>query len=193
MKTLEYFFISKVRIKILNLYFFDPEEAHHVRGVVRKVDEEINAVRRELVRMEKAKLLKSEKRGNRLYYVLRKDFKFYPEFFSLVHKSFGLGKAISSNRAKIGNVSFAILTGDYMRNIKNPHDEVDLVVIGDVDIDSLNEVVKSQQEFVGREINYTVMSDDEFALRKKRNDVFVLSILRDQKIMLAGSEENLVN
>ena len=49
---------SRVRIKLLELYFANPTEMYHVRGVVREVKEEINAVRRELTRMESAGILK---------------------------------------------------------------------------------------------------------------------------------------
>ena len=63
---------SKVRIKILELFLADLEEMYHVRGIVRETKEEINAVRRELQRLEKAGILKKEPRGNRLYYWLRK-------------------------------------------------------------------------------------------------------------------------
>ncbi|KKQ36346.1 MAG: Transcriptional regulator, partial [Candidatus Woesebacteria bacterium GW2011_GWA1_37_7] len=62
---------SKVRIRVLELFFSNSNEMYHVRGIVREIKEEINAVRRELERLEKAGILKKEPRGNRLYYILR--------------------------------------------------------------------------------------------------------------------------
>jgi len=43
---------SKVRIKILELFFSNLKELYHVRGIVREISEEINAVRRELTKLE---------------------------------------------------------------------------------------------------------------------------------------------
>ena len=192
MSSIEYFFVSKVRIKLLQLFFFNPQDEYHVRGVVRLVEEEINAVRRELVRMEKAKMLKSERKGNRLYFALREEFVFYNEFRSLLHKEFGLGKAIIRNKNKLGDLKFALLTSIFVRKMRLPHDEVDLVVVGNVNLDVLNEVVKSQQEFVGREINYTVMSEEEFNLRRRRSDTFVSGLLKDTNVMLVGVEDNII-
>ena len=65
---------SKVRVKILDLYFSDVKEMYHVRGIVREIKEEINAVRRELERLENAGLFKKEKRGNRVYYFLNTEY-----------------------------------------------------------------------------------------------------------------------
>ena len=46
--------ISRVRVKILQLFFSSPVKIIHVREIVRRTDEEINAVRRELAHLEKA-------------------------------------------------------------------------------------------------------------------------------------------
>ena len=81
---------SKVRIKLLKLFFFDITEKYHVRGVVREVKEEINAVRRELERLEKGGILRKEPRGNRLYYWPREDYAYFGVLVSLVAKFTGL-------------------------------------------------------------------------------------------------------
>jgi len=51
-------FISKVRVKLLQIFFDDPNELYYVRQLVRKAGEEINAVRRELNHLEQPGLLK---------------------------------------------------------------------------------------------------------------------------------------
>jgi len=59
---------SRVRVKLLELFFSDVNEIYHVRGIVREIKEEINAVRINLERLEKAGVLKKETRSNRVYY-----------------------------------------------------------------------------------------------------------------------------
>ena len=80
---------SKVRIKILELFFGNVKEIYHVRGVVREIKEEINAVRLELGRLEKAGVLKKEARGNRVYYWLRHDYLYYGDFLICSFKNNG--------------------------------------------------------------------------------------------------------
>ena len=58
-------FISKVRVRILQQYMFHPTEGYHVRGLVRLLNEEINAVRRELLNLKDAGILVSHKEGNK--------------------------------------------------------------------------------------------------------------------------------
>ena len=83
-KAVQYLFVSKVRIKVIRLFFLHPDVPYHIRGVVREISEEINAVRRELLRLEQIKLLKSERKGNRLYFTLLDSFPFYNELLSIM-------------------------------------------------------------------------------------------------------------
>ena len=94
-------FISKVRVKLLQIFFDNPNELYYVRQLVRKAGEEINAVRRELERLEKTGFLKKEPRGNRLYYWLNKSSLYFDDLASMIAKNIGLGKEIIKNRNKL--------------------------------------------------------------------------------------------
>ena len=118
---------SKVRIKILRLFLSDTSEMYHVRGVVRETKEEINAVRRELARLEKAGILKKEARGNRLYYWPRRDYLYFGDFLSIVAKGTGLGGELLANKNKIGKISFIMFSGRFARRKKRKSaDQVDV-------------------------------------------------------------------
>src|SRR3989344_1422701 len=101
--------ISRVRIKLLQIFFSDPNQIIHVRELVRKSDEEINAVRRELAHMDKAGMVSKEARANRLYYCFRKDYSLYYDLLYLITKTTGLGGSILKNRNKLGRIKFAML------------------------------------------------------------------------------------
>ena len=185
---------SKVRIKILELFFSNLKELYHVRGIVREIDEEINAVRRELEKMEKDGLLRKEPRGNRVYYFVRPDHPLFGDLISAVAKTTGLGKAIIENRSKIGKVSFIMFSGKFVRvKDRKREDDVDILVVGDVVLPELASVIRVEESKRGKEINYTVMSREEFDFRKKRRDPFILGILSGSRVMIIGDEEDLVN
>ena len=107
---------SKVRIKILELFFSNPKELYHVRGIVREIKEEINAVRRELTKLEADGLLRKEPRGNRVYYFLKPEHPFFGDLISIVAKTKGLGATIIENKSKIGKVSFVMFSGKFARS-----------------------------------------------------------------------------
>jgi hypothetical protein len=185
---------SRVRVKVLELFFGNIKEMYHVRGIVRAVKEEINSVRRELKRFEEAGILKNEKRGNRLYYSIRSDYEYYGDLISIVAKSTGLGKEINENIKKIGKVSFVMFSGRFVRRKKRKKDDdVDILVVGDIVLPELAAIVRKEESKREHEINYTVMSRDELSFRKKRRDPFLQSILSGSRVMIVGDEEDLVS
>lgn len=184
---------SKVRIKILELFLGNPKEMYHVRGMVREIKEEINAVRRELQRLEKAGLLKKEKRGNRVYYYLRNDYSFFGDLISIVAKSTGLGKELIDGKTRIGKVVFIMFSGRFVRRKeKRKDDSIDILVVGDIVLPELAALIRKEESKRGKEINYTVMSREELDFRKKRRDPFLLEILSGSRVMIIGDEEDLV-
>lgn len=191
---LEKFYVSKVRVKLLKLFLSNPEKSYHVRGLTRILDEEINAVRRELERMSKVKFVKPERRGNKLFYTVQKNHIFFNDFLSLVYKEYGLGREIIKHKSKIGEISFAWLTNFFTKHIQKGPQDVDLVIIGDnVNLDFLAKHVKSTEAEVKRQINYTVMSLHEFQIRKERKDPFVMNLLLSSRVMLVGDEDNMLS
>jgi len=193
MAKLQDFLVSRVRVKLLKAFLSNPQEIYYVRQLVRLTKEAINAVRRELARMEKKKMVYKESRGNRLYYGFRKDYPFYPELIKLIAKTTGIGGAVIANKNKIGKLKFAVLSGKFARRKTHKKTDVDLLVIGDVVLPQLATIVKQFEKKLKREINYTAMTGEEFAFRKRRRDPFITSILLNSRVMLIGDEEDLVS
>lgn len=183
---------SKTRIKILHLFLGNLGEMYHVREVVRRVSEEINAVRRELIILEKKGILNREARANRVYYSLSTQYPFYHDLVKINAKEEGLGHDIIKNRAKLGKIKFAMLSGDFAKNTPNNGESVDLLVVGVVVLPELSLLIKNEEKRKGREINYTIMNEDEFNFRKQRRDPFISSIIHGSRVMLIGDEESLV-
>src|SRR6185369_15976824 len=92
---------SKTRVKLLNVFLSAPSEMYHVRECVRRTGEEINAVRRELLLLEKKGVLKKEPRANRVYYSLTREYPFYFDLLKIGAKTMGLGHEILDNRVKL--------------------------------------------------------------------------------------------
>lgn len=184
---------SRVRVKILGLFFANSKEMYHVRGIVRETKEEINAVRRELTHLEAVGILKKEPRGNRVYYWVRADHPLFGDLLSMVSKTGGLGASLIENKGKIGKVNFVMFSGKFARvKERTKDDEIDILVVGDVVLPELASLIRVEESKRAKEINYTVMSREEFEFRKKRRDPFLLGILSGSRTMIIGDEEDLV-
>lgn len=193
MNNLQDLMISRVRVKMLELFFANADEMYYVREITRKTREEINAVRRELERMVGFSLLKSENRGNRVYYFLNKKYFLYSELQQMVAKTTGLGRKIRKFSRKLGQMDFVMFSSRFVSGGKPVQGEVDILVIGDVVLPELEQLIKEAESNLGREINYAVFGAEEFDFRKTRRDPFVMDVLYGGRVMVIGSELDFVD
>lgn len=186
--SLQDFMISRVRVRIFELFFSHANELYYVREITRAIKEEINAVRRELDRMLQAGILKSEKRGNRLYYFLNKKYTYYSELQRMVAKSTGVGLKLRKLQKKLGNIEFIMFSEEFVGGLPPKNQQVDILIIGDIVLQELQQIIKTEETRIGREINYTALPSQEFEFRKTRRDPFIMEVLYGTHVMVLGSE-----
>jgi hypothetical protein len=184
---------SKSRIKLLNVFLSFPTEMLHVRELVRRTHDEINAVRRELAFLEKKGILTREPRANRVYYFLNKNYSFYYDLLRIGSKSVGLGAEILKNKVKLGRIKYAMFSGRFLRKMKEEPDEVDLLIVGNIVLPELALLIREEEKRLNTEINYTVMTEEEFSFRRKKRDPFIISILAGSRVVLIGDEESMLS
>ncbi len=184
---------SKSRIKLLNLFLANPYQMYHVRECVRRTGDEINAVRRELLYLEKKGIFQREQRANRVYYMLDKEYTFYFDLLAMGAKTTGLGDAILKNKVKMGKVKYIMFSGGFVKRKKKSPEDVDVLVVGNIVLPELAILVREEEARLGTEINYTAMTEEEFLFRKKRNDPFIAGILSGVRIMVIGDEEAMIS
>lgn len=190
---LEELFVSRVRVKILQLFLSaGGDSLFHVREIVRRVTEEINAVRRELARMEKFGMVSSEWRANRRLYKFKRDYLFYKELLSLVAKTSGLGGNLVRGKIKLGKIKFAFISTRFLKGSLSSSEDVDLLVVGSIVLPELQSIIADEQAKREAEINYSFMDEAEFKFRVKRRDGFILKVLLQPKVMLIGDEDELL-
>ena len=190
---LEELLVSRVRVKILQLFLASPHDSlFHVREIVRRVEEEINAVRRELGRMEKFGMVVSEWRANRRLYRFKRDYIFYKELLSLVAKTSGLGGNLIKSKGKIGKIKFAFIATKFLKGQSANDEDVNILVVGNIVLPELQSIIADEQAKREQEINYSFMDETEFKFRVKRRDPFILKVLMQPKVMLIGDEDELL-
>ena len=147
-------FVSEVRINILRLLLPSPDEQYHVRAIVRAVGAEINAVRRELLKLQNIGLLRKRQSGNRIYYKADTTNLYYSDLLSIVMKEEGVGGYILRNVKQLGDVKFAVLSKSFLRGRKSTVLDVDLLLVGNINLEVSKRVVETAERVLKREINY---------------------------------------
>jgi DNA-binding transcriptional ArsR family regulator len=186
---LENIFVSKVRVGIISLFLRNPEVPYHVREITRQVGTEINAVRRELKNLSRLGFLKREPRGNRVYFEVKKEFPFYEEFVGMIFKETGFGRKLLDHLPLLGKVKWAFVSRPFAQGSKSSAGAIDLLLVGEVNLAALEKLIKEEEAKRGREVNYTVLGEEELKVRQKRHDTFLQKVLQQPRLTLVGSEE----
>ena len=179
----EQLFGSKTRVKLLQLFYSNPNRSFYVREITRKIDEQINSVRRELANLLSIGIISSETTNNRLYYEVNQDYEYYQPLEAIFGggvASVAAAPAADSQVASIkalGNVELAILTGQFTRD---ENSGTDILIVGDVNQTKLSKYITELEQQEGKELRYTVMPPQEFKYRQQVNDRF-LSLVLDAK------------
>ncbi|HNS71330.1 MAG TPA: hypothetical protein PKK07_01255 [bacterium] len=182
-------FVSEVRVKILRIMLLNPGKDLHVRAIVRAVGSEINAVRRELENLVSIELLRRRQSSNRIYYSVNTSHPFFSDLISLVAKENELSLKLYKNIKNLGNVIYIMMSKSFLRGRKSSALDVDLFIVGDINNSILEKIIKEEESKIGREINYSVMSDEEFMSRKRTLDQFIVRLMFQGRTMLYGDEE----
>jgi hypothetical protein len=183
----EQLFGSKTRVKLLQLFYSNPNRSFYVREITRKIDEQINSVRRELANLLSIGIISSDTNNNRLYYEVDQSFEYYKplsEIFGNGVKTEDTADAgVSSIQTikTLGNVELALYTGQFTRDETSG---VDMLIVGDVNATKLSKLVAEMEQQEGKEIRYAVMPPNEFNYRKQVNDRFISLVLESKKQVL---------
>lgn len=191
---IEQLFGSKTRVKLLQLFYSNPNRSFYVREITRKIDEQINSVRRELSNLLSIGIIRSETTNNRLYYEVNQDYEYYAPLLQIfggvaVGAATGVegsadessGDTLPAELKVLGHVDLALLTGQFTRDERSG---VDLVVIGDINQTQLSKYVADLEAKEGKEIRYVCMATKEFQYRQKINDRFLAKVIESKKQVL---------
>ncbi len=135
--------------------------------------------------------MKSEREGNLRYYSVDQGMNIYPELRDIFLKTEGAAEILGQGITSLGDIQAAFIYGSFARGEAGPSSDIDLIVIGTVDEDSLIMSVRETEKRLKREINYVLLTPEEFHQRKKKKDPFITNVLKENRILLAGDEAGL--
>lgn len=190
-QVLEKIFGSRIRAKVLAWFFMHPDESFFVRQLANILNEDSTNLSRELSRLEKVGILSSIKQANLKYFQANKNCPFLHELKGLVLKTVGVIGELKSSLEKLPHIKSAFVYGSYAKGKEKAGSDVDLMVIGDIDLDRLDSLINNIEKRLGRSINYVPYDYKEFLRKRREGDGFIADVLKDRKIMLIGDEREL--
>jgi predicted nucleotidyltransferase len=189
---LEALFTSRARVAVLSLLFLNSGNRYYLREVASLTGQPVRAIQRELARLEKSGLVIMSIEGNRKYFQANPNSQVYPEVRSLVVKTAGLGGVLSQHLAdSSGIIHVAFLFGSYARGSEASTSDIDLMVIGPIDGQTLSGMLKPAREILEREVNSVIMDPEELRVKYLEANPFLLDVLENPKIFLVGDDARL--
>ena len=187
---IEQLFGSKTRVKLLQLFYSNPNRSFYVREITRKIDEQINSVRRELANLLSIGIISSDTNNNRLYYEVDQQYQYYIPLAAI----FGGGVTPSAAPSAegetqilkgLGNIDLALLTGQLTRDERSG---IDVLLVGDLNQTQVSKYVGELEAKEGKELRYAVMDRDEFMYRREVNDRFLTLVLGSKMQVLMDKD-----
>jgi len=187
---IEQLFGSKTRVKLLQLFYSNPNRSFYVREITRKIDEQINSVRRELSNLLSIGIIVSENTNNKVYYEVNQKY----EYFDPLQQIFGGGvtkkaakpttaqdiedQAVQDDLKSVGHIDLAVYTGQFTRDETAG---IDLLIVGEVNRNALQKYVDELEAKENKSIRYSVMSLPDFQYRQQIRDRFAVAISQSKK------------
>lgn len=207
---IEQLFGSKTRVKLLRLFCENPNRSFYVREITRKIDEQINSVRRELANLLSIGIITSDNTNNKLYYEVNQAYDYYEplrQIFGTKQKQGSKKQAkqdvqqdvpvppeqevTASGKdpfvaaiARAGNIDLVVYTGQFTLDDTVG---VDIVVVGNVNTSQLDVAIGQLEKEEKKVLRYSVFDPDEFRYRRQVNDRFVSNLRLAKKIVVVDN------
>lgn len=173
-------FTSSTRIKLLTIFLLNPDDEFFIRELTRKLDEQINSIRRELDNLKKTGLLKSKERNRKKYYVVNKNFILFNELKSIFIKAMSDKENMVKKIMTFGEVDVMVLSGFFVEK-ESP---IDLLLVGSVNRPELEDFLNNELSTV-RPVRFSIMSKEDFLYRRQCKDKFLHDIVDDPDNIVA--------
>lgn len=173
-------FTSKARIKLLEVFLLNPDGEFFIRELTRKLDEQINSVRRELGNLKSLGLLRSRAKNRKKFYIVNKNFVLFNELRSIIIKSGSTLENIAKRIQQFGRIDLLVISGQFLEK----NSPTDLFIVGEVDKLQLEDFISREVE-TKHPVKMSIMTKEDFVYRCKINDKFVKELLNDTENIIA--------
>jgi DNA-binding transcriptional ArsR family regulator len=185
-------FFGSYRRQVLGLLLLHPDEAFHLREIARITDTQPGTLRRELIRLEQAGVLRSERVGNLVRYRADPACPIYEELRAILKKTAGVVEVLRGALAPLGaRIAVAFVYGSVAGGTERHPSDLDVLVVGEVSFEEVVAALLPCQETLRREINANVYGETEFREQAKRRGEFLSRVLEGPLLMIFGTADDI--
>lgn len=190
--TLSDVLFGQIRGGVLALLYGHADRSFYVRQIARHVNASAGGVQRELEKLAEVDLITRTSVGNQVFYQVNQRNPVFAEMRALVNKTVGIFNILRSALEKLAEqVNVAFVYGSVARREEKAESDVDLMIIGDVELDDVLARLSDVEATLGRTVNPTVYSVHEFKKKLEEGNHFLNVVVNGNKVFLIGNEDEL--
>ncbi len=184
---------TKTQQRVLAVLFGQSQRSFYANEIIGLAGSGSGAVQRELARLELAGLVTTHRIGNQKHYQANPAAPIFAELRGIVLKTFGAADVLRAALQPVWPaVELAFVYGSLAKGTEHAGSDVDLMVIGALPSNAeLLEALMPAQAQLGRAVNPTLYTPDEFAQRVRDGRSFILRVLEQPKIFVKGDEHDI--
>ncbi len=179
---------SKIRVEILKILTLNPESSLNINELSRRTGFSLRGVEKELKNLLTGGILRREISGNQHRYQLDPLCPIHQEIKAIITKTVGLAELVKQALISVEKkIERAFIYGSFAAGDYGNKSDVDLFIVTELSGLKLAELLGEVQNEIGRPINVSQFTADEFNQRKEQNDHFLNRVFEGPKIIIFGS------
>jgi predicted nucleotidyltransferase len=182
---------SSARVKVLKLLLLNEGKRYYQREIADLTGLPVRAVQRESAMMTDIGLLRRTEDGNRVYFQAESACPIFPELKRILLKTVALELPLTEALAEDERIQAAFIYGSYAAGRETATSDIDLFIVGSISGRQLSSALRQAQVEIQREINYYLVTPEEFRERLERENGFLHNVLEGPKVFVIGNERTL--
>ena len=176
-----------VRQEVLAATLMHGERWWYLSDLATALDRTPSSLQRELARLTGAGILETRQEANRTYYRPDADCPLLADLTGLVAKTVGVADVLRRAIAPLApRIEWALIYGSLARGEEISASDVDLLVIGEVNLADLARPLKAAEKQLARPVNPSIFLRREFAAKLRAGHHFARSLVSGEKLFLLG-------
>ncbi|MFC1816608.1 nucleotidyltransferase domain-containing protein [Thermodesulfobacteriota bacterium] len=181
---------SNIRIELLKIMALSPNSAFNINELSRRTQFSLRGVEKELKNLLSGGILKREITGNQHRYQLDPRCPILQEIKGIITKTVGVVELIKNALKSVEkDITKAFIFGSFASGDYGYESDVDLFMVTGLTGLEVAGLIGDLQNEIGRAINVSQFSPEEFDRRKQNNDHFLSQVLKGPKIYIIGQSD----
>jgi DNA-binding transcriptional ArsR family regulator len=182
----------RVRQALLAATVLHPDRWWYLSDLAKHLRVRPSSLQRELAALVDAGILRRRRDGNRVYFQPNPDCPFLPELQGLLVKTAGVVETLREALSRFATrLDWAFVYGSVARAEELAASDVDLMLIGRVGLAELTPALRHAEGRLGRAVNPTVYTREEFATKLHAGHHFLKAVLDGEKLFVLGDPHEL--